>query len=154
MGETIEREVLPMRTRGGVPLPVGSWRSLGGIAAVAVLAVALLVACLEPASVSLPPEVLGTWVTAEPVYAGRYLELRPDTVIFGTGEVEPVRGQITFIGHQYVSGTSRYDIDYMTSDGAELQVVIYYLPVERTVELKSRPGVRWKKQLPLGGTGS
>lgn len=52
------------------------------------LVAALLPACGPRREEGVPTDLRGRWITSEPRYDGRYLEIRPDRLVWGVGEFE------------------------------------------------------------------
>jgi hypothetical protein len=49
---------------------------------------AVLLACGPTVEDGVPDELRGRWITSEPRYHDRYLEIQPDRLIWGVGEFE------------------------------------------------------------------
>jgi hypothetical protein len=86
--------------------------------AVAALAALGPTACGSPAETELPSALLGIWVTRDRDYADRFLELRSDWVIFGTGgssiSMLPVLDVVAEHGN---TGESVYSVGIEEEDG-------------------------------------
>jgi hypothetical protein len=107
-----------------------------------------VVACSRGPS-TLPPELLGTWQTSAPQYDGRYLELRPQLIIFGTGSGAPEEHALANVEVRSAGlGTTHYTIHYRAEDGAILTLELdHSAGPPDTLRLSNRD-FDWHKQSP------
>lgn len=77
----IRRHYKTARERGGLPGFQLQWRKL-----LFALLLLLSQACRSQPAASLPPELLGTWRTDHPKYAGLYFQITSGSFAFSTAE--------------------------------------------------------------------
>jgi hypothetical protein len=97
-----------------------------------------------------PDELIGTWVSSDPRYADRPMELRKETIIFEHGE-----GYFDFKVYAVVNVEKKieeydtlYIITYEIPDGLKYKLSFYYTEdAGGTIRYKNQPEVVWTKKL-------
>ncbi|MDQ7844493.1 MAG: hypothetical protein QN141_12110 [Armatimonadota bacterium] len=113
-------------------------------AAVAVVLVALTAGCGTRRSSTVPEELVGVWRTPTPPYADRYFELRPDAIVFGTGEGGSSSHPIDRVESRRQGPLTLYTVFYR--DGEQrYRWAFLYDPVGRSIRMKNRVGIVWSK---------
>lgn len=87
----------------------------------------VLLAC--SASGPPPPEIQGVWRSTSAAYAERSFEVRPDSVIFGTGkytmDIWPITG-VTAEPSEVPAADTLYTVHYVGPDQETLAVRVHY----------------------------
>jgi hypothetical protein len=112
---------------------------------IAVTCLVLLMGC-EPRSPSLPDNLIGVWRTSDPKYAGRFLQLTQDRVIFGTGagsvSIHPIRK----IARAPRADGILYAIIYTNDDGQEYRLsFVHDLEHGGVIWFKNQKDILWKR---------
>jgi hypothetical protein len=113
---------------------------------VGLLVAAFLVAC-GGASNHVPEELIEIWTTDTAAYKDRYFELRPKTLIFGTGDdmlkmhrIEHVEATPT------APGSIEYAVDYLVEDGETAQIkFVHTAGPPATIRMANHSEI-WKPQ--------
>jgi hypothetical protein len=113
------------------------------LAVVAIMAYGVTSGGEEAAPTTVPPQVLGTWMTADPRYAGRTFDLGSGFIVFKNGD--------------RADDQTAHEISavHTTSQGDSTQVIVSYLEAGATYELSfkysgtPRPGIRFNHQEEL-----
>lgn len=94
-------------------------------------------ACGPKTEDGVPTDLRGRWITSEPKYQGRYLEIQPDRLIWGVGEFELDTHPIEKIeSRPEVNKQTRYWLHYTESEG-------YPNALEVVLHRSSRPAIRF-----------
>ena len=105
----------------------------------------LLTSCGDGAATAAPQEIVGTWIAAGDLYAGRSLEISSDRLYFGTGgEEDPEPFTIVRVRREAAEGCTRYSIEYQSSDGDEFTLPINFYRETGVLRLANRTEVVWK----------
>ncbi|MBI3621418.1 MAG: hypothetical protein HY208_04445 [Nitrospirae bacterium] len=100
--------------------------------------------CDPGGEMMLPDELVGTWTTTAPAYAGHSLRLSSTTVGFGADggdSIYPIRR----VTHEQELGRLLYTVTY--TDQADQAVSFYYDPADGgTITLKNQREFYWKKE--------
>jgi hypothetical protein len=96
------------------------WQTAVGLLALGVIACG--------ATETLPPELLGTWRTDNPVLRESYFELREGWVVFGADRYRASMHPIRSVASTRSGGSTEYDIEYTDEDGAFLPLHLVYTP--------------------------
>lgn len=93
------------------------------------------------------PDIIGKWVTEEPRYAGRFIEISRDFLFLGTGESSPDVYAITEIHISEQENARSYSIVGKTSDGNRFN---FEFRLEKkgavpTLYFKNQAAVEWHK---------
>ena len=92
-------------------------------------AIWLLLALAGCEAEPVPAALLHVWRTDAPAYAGRHLEIRKNTVVFGTGPYTSDFHPILGVDSKPVEpGSTLYTIHYRADDGARLQLRVVLTP--------------------------
>jgi hypothetical protein len=101
---------------------------------------------------SVPGELTGVWYSNHPNYAGRYFELRPRMVIFGTGEDSNTQHEIVSIQRTVEDQQTVYEVTYRNEGAEDTWTFFYYS--DHSIQFKNQLGVPWSKDLPGSGEAS
>jgi hypothetical protein len=108
-----------------------------------VVLVATAIGCGTP-SEDLPAEVLGRWVTSEPRYADRFLEIGRATVRFGTGGAASETYPISRVTTESGPRGRLIRITYLVEDD-EMQLSFHYDSGDSTIRLQNQSSFRWSR---------
>jgi len=93
----------------------------------------------------MPGELIGTWKTAAPAYAGRTLRLSQTTVAFATGEDSGAAHPIRTV--RRVSGPEGLLYTVVYTDSIEQELSFYYDSAKGGgIILKNQKQIRWKRE--------
>jgi len=81
---------------------------------VSCLVLSFLTACSEHTP---PSDLLGVWRTSDEDFNDRYLEITPDSLIFGVGEGQEMVNAISAISSERGNQGIRYTFHYLDQDG-------------------------------------
>jgi hypothetical protein len=82
----------------------------------------LLFGCAEQTLEAIPEELLGVWRSPAPGYRDRYLELRPDWVLFATSPYTSSMHPIERVTAEEIPGGTRYTVEYRLTQGETVSV--------------------------------
>jgi hypothetical protein len=117
----------------------------GIITAMALLAA--LAACQVRNENPVPDHLLGVWSTSAPRYADRYIEIRNDMIIFGTGGDEFELHALTHIEEAREHGALLYTITHLNHFGQPYSLSFYYEPKgDGIIRFKNQKEIVWKKE--------
>lgn len=86
------------------------------------------------------------WETDAPKYAGAFLELRPDRIIFGAAEGGTTVHNIKRIKKTRENHAILYTISHADPGAPEYTLSFYYDPVNQgTLIFKNQPGIEWTR---------
>ena len=95
----------------------------------ALLALVGFTAACGNEAIPVPEELARVWVTSEPRYRGRTFELRPDSLIFGTGANTFQEHAIERVeAGKPRKGWSHYTVFYREDDGAVVPIYLLHRP--------------------------
>jgi len=99
----------------------------------------------EGAMRTVPDRLHGAWVTSHPEYSDRYLELRAETITFGTGGVNSQTFRITGFDHGREPDGREVDTIYFRSvDGSSFSRQFLVSEGDRrTLVFVNQPDVIW-----------
>lgn len=107
----------------------------------------VLAACGAEKLDAVPPELVGTWTTADPLYAGRYIELQPKLVRFGTGEGTFAEHTVVRLERTKNDGVMTYTVHYLDGDMEKDVWTFVHDPAHGNVIRLSHPKqIEWTKQ--------
>jgi len=108
------------------------------------LVLSFLAACSE----STPPsDLLGVWRTSDENFNDRYLEITPDTLIFGVGEGQKMVNAISSVSSERESQGIRYTFHYLDQEGEKWTLSLLYNSEDGgTIVIQNRDGV-WMKEV-------
>ena len=92
-----------------------------------------------------PPELVGTWTTDHPGYSDRYVELKPDTIIFGTGGTSFVRYTVLGVDRDVSAEIEGYTIYFRDVGGTKFQKDLVLRPEDRTFYFTNQADVLWTR---------
>jgi hypothetical protein len=101
--------------------------------------------CESGGETVMPDELLGTWRTTAPAYAGRLLHLSSTTVAFGADDGAEATHPIRRVMHVREHDRLLYTITY--TDPLDQAISLYYDPAGGgTITLKNQRTVQWKRE--------
>lgn len=107
------------------------------------LVLSFLAACSENTP---PSDLLGVWRTSDENFNDRYLEITPDSLIFGVGEGQTMVNAISAISSERESQGIRYTFHYLDQDGEKWTLSLLYNSVDGgTIVIQNRDEV-WMKE--------
>lgn len=117
------------------------------------LAVVLCASACAERNDALPPELLKVWRTSAPAYKHRYIEIRRDFLIFGTGEYSISMHPIERVEAINAGGNSAdYLIEYSDNDREIYRIRLNYTGGKRPkLRLANHEEVWIPEQPPTGG---
>jgi hypothetical protein len=96
-----------------------------------------------------PEEIRGHWITDQPEYADRGLEIIEDALVFHTGEETFDLHMIREIRAETVDGGVEFELDHWGKEGVSMTFSFIYNPADTTIRFKNQPRVIWVR----GGEG-
>lgn len=112
----------------------------------------LILLILSPAcrmlSPKVPPELIGTWRSADPRYQDKFMTFDSGYVTLGLGEDHtPGVGRVTSIASSVEAGVSTYVIESRDQEDHLDKITVHYSPL-RGGELRLSNQTIWKKDAP------
>ena len=111
------------------------------------LALMTAVQCHELSGV--PEELIGVWVTKNPLYSDRPFEIKKNTIVFEQGlgyldfDVFPIAG----VKKTEDEGQTSYTIYYTTASGKKFEFSFYYSAENGgIIRFKNQPEIKWTKR--------
>ena len=103
--------------------------------------------CEQKSPVPFPSYLIGTWVTNEPRYKDRYLEINEGEIIFGTGENKPNTFFIDSIKKGNQAAIIEWTFFCQNMEGTLFDIVIFYNSGAKTasITLKNKETIVWYK---------
>ncbi len=92
-----------------------------------------------------PPELVGTWTTDHPGYSDRYVELKPDAIIFGTGGTSFVRYEILGVDRDPSTAVDGFTIYFRDVGGEDFRKDVVLDPGGRAFHFANQPDVVWQR---------
>jgi len=113
---------------------------------VSCLVLSFLASCSENTP---PSDLLGVWRTTDENYNDRYLEIKPDSLIFGVGEGQEMVNVISTISSERESQGMRYTFHYLDRDGEKWTLSLLYNSEDGgTIVIQNRHEVWMKEEQP------
>jgi hypothetical protein len=113
----------------------------------AALIVVWIAAC-KPATSRLSEELGGVWTTSEPKYAGRFLQLAGERIVFGTAEGYVSVYTITAIRESPQADGLLYTITYASEDMRDYQWSFVYDRERAVIWFNNQQDIVWRKRAP------
>ena len=111
------------------------------------LAVMTVVQCQELSGV--PEELIGVWVTKNPLYSDRPFEIKKNTIVFEQGlgyldfDVFPIAG----VKKSEYEGQTLYTIYYDIASGKKFEFAFFYTAANGgEIRFKNQPEMLWTKK--------
>jgi hypothetical protein len=106
-------------------------------------------ACGRTVEDGVPTDLRGRWVTSEPKYRDRYLEILPDRLIWGIGEFELYNHPIEKVESQpEASKQTRYWLHYTEAEGyPDALEILLHRSTRLVIRFANRPEV-WIRAPP------
>ncbi len=104
--------------------------------------------CERKTSDPYPDALTGTWVTQEPRYKDKTLEINSSQIVFGTGENEPNTFFIDRIKKKEQSSNTEWTFFCADMEGNQFEFVILYSPETEdmaSITLKNMKTFHWHK---------
>jgi hypothetical protein len=115
------------------------------VAAMALLAT--LAACQAQKENSVPDHLLGVWSTSAPRYADRYIEIRNDMIIFGTGGDAFELHVLAELNEAREGEAILYTISHLNHFGQPYTLSFYYEPTsDGIIRFKNQREIAWTKE--------
>jgi len=92
-----------------------------------------------------PDEIVGTWTTSDGPYAGRTLEIGPETVNFGTGQGRVSTGFIYNVQEIPDGAKVLYTLSYTVSGSREHVSFYYDRHGNKTIRFRHQNKIVWVK---------
>jgi len=109
--------------------------------------IATLAGCQAQKENPVPDHLLGVWTTSAPRYANRYIEIRNDMIIFGTGGDAFELHALTDVNEVREGEAIVYTITHLNHFGQPYTLSFYY---ERTsddiIRFKNQREIAWTKE--------
>jgi len=106
-----------------------------------------LAACQAQKENSVPDHLLGVWSTSAPRYADRYIEIRNDMIIFGTGGDAFELHALTDIKEAREGEAILYTITHLNHFGQSYTLSFYYEPSgDGIMRFKNQREIAWTKE--------
>jgi hypothetical protein len=110
---------------------------------------ATLAACQAQKEDLVPDHLLGVWTTSAPAYVDRYIEIRNDVIIFGTGGDTFEVHALTDIDDTREHGSIVYTITHLNHFGQPYTASFYYEPRGNgVIRFKNQRDIAWTKGGP------
>ena len=111
---------------------------------VGLLTAILVMRSWHSSATEVPQELQGLWVTSDPAYQDRSLEISQVTITFGTGNATESTGFIQKCEVSTEGPETAYTILYSGDDG-EAKLSLSYNPVTKELRLKNQRSIAWHK---------
>ena len=98
---------------------------------------------------TVPEELIGVWVTDDPIYADNPFEIKRNTLIFeqGFGYFDFHVFPIVDLEKTDAGGDTLYIIYYLISTGRKFEFSFYYTPTQGgVIRFKNQPEMKWTKK--------
>jgi hypothetical protein len=94
----------------------------------------------------LPCQMIGTWSTQDPRYAGRSLHIGADTIVFIADEDNKTPGSIRKVRTKARDASLWVKIEYVDNEQESQTAELVYLPeYGGSLSFRNQPGVVWRK---------
>jgi hypothetical protein len=95
----------------------------------------------------LPDELVGVWMTSDPRYQDRFLDISKVTIIFGTGKDNIDTYFISNVEKTVQDKAILYTVHFHNPKGLEDKVSFYYDPQNgNTIRFKNQKQIAWTNQ--------
>jgi len=111
---------------------------------IGLLTVILVLRSWHSSATEVPQELQGLWVTSDPAYRDRSLEISQVTITFGTGNATESTGFIQKCEVSAGDPETAYTILYSGDDG-EAKLSLTYNVVTKELHLKNQRSIAWHK---------
>lgn len=110
-----------------------------------------LIGCSFWEDETLPPQLYGIWKTDDPRYAGSYLEIRKESIVFQTIDGDTNLNWITNIETESEPDQTLVKITYKDREGLEYLLSLYYIETKAgdIIRFKNQEKVDWTKRKEL-----
>ena len=126
----------------------GSQEMTPGRIVTAMALLAILAACQAQKENPVPDHLLGVWTTSAPRYADRYIEIRNDIIIFGTGGETFELHALMDITETREGESIVYTITHLNHYGQRYRLAFYYDPsTNGIIRFRNQREVAWKKEI-------
>ena len=100
-----------------------------------------------PAERDIPDQLVGTWKTAAPLYADRFLEIEKEALTFGTGDGSSDSYMIASVEKVNEDQATLYTISYTDLEGQEYMLAFYHDPRKGgLIWFKNQGHLIWTKE--------
>ena len=111
---------------------------------IGLLVIILLMCSWHPSTTEVPQELQGLWITSDPAYRDRSLEISQVTITFGTSNATETTSFIQKCEISTDGPETAYTILYSGDDG-EAKLSLSYNPVTKELRLKNQRSIAWHK---------
>ena len=109
--------------------------------------IATLAGCQAQKESPVPDHLLGVWSTSAPRYADRYIEIRNDMIIFGTGGDAFELHVLTDVNEVREGEAIVYTITHLNHFGQPYTLSFYYEPTsDGIMRFKNQREIAWTKE--------
>jgi uncharacterized lipoprotein NlpE involved in copper resistance len=109
--------------------------------------IATLAGCQAQKESPVPDHLLGVWSTSAPRYADRYIEIRNDMIIFGTGGDAFELHVLTDVNEVREREAIVYTITHLNHFGQPYNLSFYYEPSgDGIIRFKNQREIAWTKE--------
>ena len=115
------------------------------IVVLTLIGASIFVSCTEKKT-DIPENLIGKWITSEPRYHDRFLEITKKTLVYGLGEGKEDVYPIAGITKDLKGGSILFTINFESKDGHKFTRSFYYAPCNGgEIRLKHEENVAWRK---------
>ncbi|MBI4775259.1 MAG: hypothetical protein HY788_14005 [Deltaproteobacteria bacterium] len=111
-----------------------------------VVLIAFLAGCSIGREAVDPKIFAGTWETTAAKYADRFIDIRRNSIAFGTGGQDFQSYTITGMVLDSSAGRPHYTIYYKDGSGDGYEVSFYFDAKSKVIRLKHQEQIEWKRR--------
>jgi hypothetical protein len=95
----------------------------------------------------IPEELIGEWVTSEPRYKNRVLQITKEGIVFFTSPGYVDANTVIRVRASSENGETLYEIRYKNDKGENYTIALYLVrkPKGNVIRLKNQPNFEWTK---------
>jgi hypothetical protein len=101
--------------------------------------------CQSGQTTNIPDDMVGVWETSASKYKDRFLEIKKDVLIFGTGDGDQTIQSIQKVKADRQDQKDLYTVYYLDDDGGEYSFSFFYDPIGGVIKLKNQEEIEWRK---------
>jgi hypothetical protein len=92
----------------------------------------------------IPDQLLGIWRTLDSPYADCYLEITPDTIVFGVDNHHSTSNMISEVSETVQNKKRLHTIGYRDETGGAYHLSLYFDPMDGgCIIFKNQPNIQW-----------
>lgn len=108
---------------------------------------ATITGCQPGPGKTVPDNIIGIWKTSHPKYADRYIEIKSDALVFGTGGDTFRRHAIAEVEVSRQGDSTLYTISYTNQHEQRYRFAFFYDPANNgTMRLKNQQHITWTRE--------